>query len=210
MYARLVKGTAFLSREYGSIHNQTLNLNQGFLDTGTLFLFLNAPLTLMFGGNRMKNARNRGMLFGSWTGTSIEESASAVVGDSTGVKDCKVTAATFGTQVNKLSGEYVFLYTGESWELNGTPIVGLNDYGLVATGDPQENDIIVVTYTAASGGWEALGKDNDDLSKELNPDTEMFSVKPPSPIPVTSRRLALIRTTSIRPARCTSVCLISP
>jgi hypothetical protein len=31
---------------------------------------------------------------------------------------------------------------------------------------------LVITYTAASSGWEAVGKDNDDLSKELNPDTE--------------------------------------
>ena len=39
--------------------------------------------------------------------------------------------------------------------------------------DAVKGDIIVVTYTAAaSGGWEAIGKDNDDLSKELNPDTE--------------------------------------
>lgn len=28
------------------------------------------------------------------------------------------------------------------------------------------------SWTGEAGDWEALGKDNDDLSKELNPDTE--------------------------------------
>lgn len=120
----------------------------------------------------MKNARNRGMLFASWTGEAISEHASVVTGDSAGVQSCTVTPATFGTKVNKLSGEYTFMYTGDGWELNGNPITAPTEYGLTPEGSPQVNDILVVTYTAASGGWEALGKDNDDLSKELNPDTE--------------------------------------
>lgn len=121
--------------------------------------------------------RNRVMFFGSWDGNAIAASGDVSIGDSTGI-----TAATFATDglsdfgsAVTGSGEYNFMCTtgGESavWKLNGKE-VQLTNYGLTVTGTPAVGDIIVVTYTAASGGWEALGKDNDDLSKELNPDTE--------------------------------------
>lgn len=119
--------------------------------------------------------RNRVMFFGSWTGTAIAETASINIGDSTGV-----TAATFGESDSGIadfgsqvgaSGEYIFLYDGTNWKLNGVNATIAN-YGITLTGTPAKNDIIVVNYTKAAGGWEALGKDNDDLSKELNPDTE--------------------------------------
>ncbi len=117
--------------------------------------------------------RNRGMFFGSWTGQDIAEKAAVVIGDSIGITGCTVQASSFGTGVNNISGEYTFIYNGVAWELNNTAVGDLKTtYGLTITGEPVENDILVVEYTAASGGWEALGKDNDDLSKELNPDTE--------------------------------------
>lgn len=118
-----------------------------------------------------KLARNRGMFFASWTGTSVTEAATAV--SSNNSLTVAVTAATFGTAVSGTAGEYVFTYstTGTAWKLNGTAIT-TNDYGLSITGTPSNNDTITVTYTPASGGWEALGKDDDDLSKDLNPDTE--------------------------------------
>lgn len=117
-----------------------------------------------------KLGRNRLMFFGSWTGVAVDEAATATAAGS-GVTEASVTAATFGTKVNKTAGEYTFTYTGESWTYRSTPVT-LNDYGVIATSDPEEGDSITVQYTPASGGWEALGKDNDDLSKELNPDTE--------------------------------------
>lgn len=122
-----------------------------------------------------KLERNRGMFFGSWTGQSIAEKAAVNIGDSSGVTACTVTAATFGTAVKGISGEYTFNHNGTDWEMNGNVIAESalsTTYGLTATGDPAAGDILVVTYTAATGGWEALGKDNDDLGKELNPDTE--------------------------------------
>jgi len=120
-----------------------------------------------------KYERNRGMFFGSWTGQDIPESASVVIGDSAGVTGCTVTADAFGKGVKSISGEYTFTYNGTAWELNGAAVADIKTaYGLTITGDPIENDILVVAYTASSGAWEALGKDNDDLSKELNPDTE--------------------------------------
>lgn len=117
--------------------------------------------------------RNRGMYFGSWTGTAISAEYEFSVGDSTGI-----TAAAFDTGGEEdwvaavpTSGEYTFVYDGSKWLLNGNTVT-LSTYGITVTGAPAANDIFVVNYTAASGGWEALGKDNDDLSKELNPDTE--------------------------------------
>lgn len=120
----------------------------------------------------MKLARNRGMFFGSWTGTSIEAAAAAVVSGE-GITAATVTAATFSTAVSGASGEYTFTYDGtaEAWKYNATTVT-LTNYGIVVTGTAEDGDKIVVTFTAASGGWEALGKDDDDLSKELNPDTE--------------------------------------
>lgn len=120
--------------------------------------------------------RNRVMLFGSWTGAAVAEAASAKIGDSTGITAAGVTAATFGTKVNSLPGEYTFVCeqggaSNTKWTLNGVT-VDPEEYGITLTGTPATNDIVVVTYNPASGGWEPIGKDNDDLSKELNPDTE--------------------------------------
>lgn len=117
-----------------------------------------------------KLARNRGMLFASWTGTSISEAATAT-DTSASITAVSVTAATFGTAVSGVSGTYLFTYDGTNWKLNGTTVT-LSNYGLEITGTATSGDTITVEYTAASGGWEALGKDDDDLSKDLNADTE--------------------------------------
>lgn len=126
-----------------------------------------------------KQARNRLMFFGCWSPDAITASAKFNIGDSTGITAAAFTESTGATAfAGKVSGsgEYVFLCTAAGstpvWELNGEE-VSLTTYGITITGTPAKGDIIVVLYTAAaSGGWEAIGKDNDDLSKELNPDTE--------------------------------------
>ena len=118
--------------------------------------------------------RNRGMYFGSWDGNAIAEAGDISIGDSTGITAVVFATgglADFGTKVGK-SGEYTFNYDGTNWKIKGVNANLVDDYGLTVTGTPVAGDIIVVDYTKASGGWEALGKDNDDLSKELNPDTE--------------------------------------
>lgn len=117
-----------------------------------------------------KLARNRGMFFASWTGTAIEEAAT-VTATGTGISAATVSASDFGESVNQVSGIYVFTYDGTNWKLNGTTIT-LASYSITTTGTAASGDKITVDYTAASGGWEALGKDDDDLSKDLNPDTE--------------------------------------
>ena len=114
--------------------------------------------------------RNRGMFFGSWTGTATPESIDTLIGDSTGITKATVNATKFKT-VYSNSGEYVYIYDGENWRENGEKI-NLADVGVSVTGTPAAGDIIDVNYTKASGGWEALGKDNDNLTKDLNPDTE--------------------------------------
>lgn len=118
-----------------------------------------------------KLERNRGMFFGSWTGSGVSESASASIGDSTGITAASVVAATFGTAVSSRNGSYEFAYDGTNWKYNSTSIQ-LTNYGITVTGTPESGDTVTVTYVAASSGWDAIGKDNDDLSKELNPDTE--------------------------------------
>lgn len=161
--------TINLSSKAGAIRDGTL-----YLRNGTLFHGVLSTKQSMIGGRKMaRQERNRGMFFGSWTGQDIPESATVTTGDSVGISGCTVDAKTFGTGVKNISGEYVFMFNGTAWELNGVPVGDVKTtYGLTVTGEPAENDILVVEYTAAAGGWEALGKDNDDLSKELNPDTE--------------------------------------
>lgn len=122
--------------------------------------------------------RNRGMYFGSWTGSNIAEEATIFTDmpASVGTVDfADGGVADFGSQV-PASGEYVFYYTADdTWELNSATAT-LATYGIELTLEtgktPSAGDSITVNYTKASGGWEALGKDNDELSKELNPDTE--------------------------------------
>ena len=117
--------------------------------------------------------RNRGMYFGSWDGKPIAESAEIACDNAqVTVAFAQGGVADFGTAVGK-SGEYVFMFNGTKWELNSVAIDDMeSSYGITVSGSPAINDMIDVNYTAASGGWEALGKDNDDLSKELNADTE--------------------------------------
>lgn len=120
-------------------------------------------------------ARNRGMFFGSWDGNSITANCDISIGDSTGITAVSLTETTgmtaFSSKASGGSGEYVFTYDGTNWLYNGVAQT-MTEWGLTITGTPAENDIIVVDYTASAGGWEALGKDNDDLTKDLNPDTE--------------------------------------
>lgn len=113
--------------------------------------------------------RNRGMFFGSWTGQPIPASARATASGE-GVTAATVAVDTFASKVSG-SGTYVFTYDGTNWKLNGTIVTPAN-YGVTVTGTAEAGDTVTVVYVRASGGWEAIGKDNDELTKELNPDTE--------------------------------------
>ena len=117
--------------------------------------------------------RNRGMFFGCWDDTEQIPESGQVRTDSELVADFAENdgVSVFGTKVGGKSGEYVFNYNGDNWELNSKDVT-LSQYGITVTGTPVAGNIIDVNYVAASGPWEALGKDNDSLAKELNPDTE--------------------------------------
>ena len=117
-----------------------------------------------------KWTRERIMYFGSQLGHDIEEAAEAFI-DSKSITAVNVTAATFGGKVNQVSGEYSLSYKDGKWTMN-TMELEPQEYGIEITGTPAELDALTVVYTAKASGWEALGKDNDDLSKDLNPDTE--------------------------------------
>lgn len=119
-----------------------------------------------------KDARQKCIFFASWTGAAIDATATATF-EGSSITAVAVVAATFGEQVSNTTGEYVFTYssTGSTWKLNGSAVTIAN-YGITVTGTAANNDTITVNYIASSGGWEALGKDVDDLSKDLNPDTE--------------------------------------
>lgn len=119
-----------------------------------------------------KDARNKSIFFGSWTGAAVEATAAATkVG--TNITAVSVDAEDFQDKVGAASGTYVFTYDGTSttWKLNGSAVT-ISQYGITVTGTPSNGDTVTVVFTAGNGGWEALGKDVDDLSKDLNPDTE--------------------------------------
>ena len=122
-----------------------------------------------------KLARNRIMYFGAQKDGAIAENATATV-DNTDLKGLvTVDKAKFGTWCSKDSGEYTIIYDANKgkWFWNSAE-VNLTEAGVTIGGSatPANNDAIVVVYTAARSAWEALGKDNDDLSKELNAETE--------------------------------------
>ena len=119
-----------------------------------------------------KDARNKSIFFGSWTGTAVEPTAAATK-TGTNITAVSVDAGDFATKVGNASGTYVFTYdgTGTTWKLNGSTVT-ITQYGITVTGSPSNGDTVTVVFTAGNGGWEALGKDLDDLSKDLNPDTE--------------------------------------
>ncbi len=114
--------------------------------------------------------RNRIMYFGSRFGTDRVATTEAST-DSATITKVAVTTATFGTKVSNTPNEYNFYYDGEKWTYKGVE-ADLTEYGVEITGTPAENDLISIVYKSAASGWEALGKDNDDLTKDLNPDTE--------------------------------------
>ena len=118
-----------------------------------------------------KDERQKYIIFGSWTGAAVDAAANATSNNED--LTVSVTAETFGTKVGGKSGTYVFAYDGTSttWKTQGTAAT-LTQYGITATGTPEDGDTITVVYTAANGGWEAIGKDVDTLNKDMNPDTE--------------------------------------
>lgn len=87
---------------------------------------------------------------------AVSESATASVPTGqTGITAASVTAATFGTAVNKVGGTYEFeAVVGDSttWKLGETTVT-LSDYGITPTGTAADGDKITVVYVAASSQY---------------------------------------------------------
>lgn len=83
----------------------------------------------------------------AWEPVAEPESATATV-TGAGVTAASVTAATFGSQVHKVSGNYLFTFDGEDWSYRGATVT-LADFGITPTGSAAEGDTITVAYTAA-------------------------------------------------------------
>ena len=108
--------------------------------------------------------------FASFTNLPSAASAAATFeGDE--ITNVEITAATFGTAVDGQGGTYLFTYDGTNWKYKGATITP-ETYGITITGTPGSGDTITVKFSPANNGWSVLGHDSDDLSKEMNPDTE--------------------------------------
>ena len=113
---------------------------------------------------------------------AVSESATASIGESTGITAASVVAATFGEKVEDASGTYVFEATVEdtttTWKL-GDNTVTLSDYGVAVTGTANDGDAVTVTYTAASAAVVAnavLLHDVDVTSGDANGTALYFGV----------------------------------
>lgn len=89
---------------------------------------------------------------------AVSESATADIGESTGITAASVTASTFGTKVGKIGGTYKFsaseVDSSIVWKLNGETVT-LAQYGITPTGTAVDGDTIDVEYVAAKAGIDA-------------------------------------------------------
>lgn len=83
---------------------------------------------------------------------SVSESATADIGESTGITAASVVAATFGTKIGGVSGTYEFEYdlTNTKWMI-GDKEANLTQYGISVTGTAADGDTVTIEYVAASG-----------------------------------------------------------
>lgn len=116
------------------------------------------------------------------TGISIDPVAN-VTYNSESLTDVTVTAATFSTKVSGESGTYKFVYDADaeagtpnpSWKLNAES-VDLTEYGIVVTGDPDDEDEITVVFTAGgtTGATAILLHDVDVTTGTKNAQVVIF------------------------------------
>lgn len=79
---------------------------------------------------------------------NILESATASIGESTGISAASVNAETFGAKVSNADGTYEFAYDGADWKLGETTVT-LSQYGITVTGTASDGDTISVVYVSA-------------------------------------------------------------
>jgi len=87
---------------------------------------------------------------GDYVFTYTASTASASIVGSTGISGATVDVAVFETLL-ATTGDYVFTFDGTDWKYDSN-VVTLADYGIVATGTPNLNDVITISY--AEDKWE--------------------------------------------------------
>ena len=135
--------------------------------------------------------RNRGMFFASWSGICQDEEYSsephvysdntiyyADIVDISLLRQALPETGRYLTEYNSTNSWDISIYTesGHGWnpiirKTNGTDI-GLNLHYETFGAQPKYKRGTEFYYTQKNYTWEAIGKDNDSLLKELNPDTE--------------------------------------
>lgn len=83
---------------------------------------------------------------------AVSESATADIGESTGITAASVVAATFGTKIGGKSGTYEFEASVEDTTVTWTyddETVTLNEYGISVTGTAVDGDTVTIEYVAA-------------------------------------------------------------
>ena len=93
-------------------------------------------------GSWSPNITDYGLTASGIVSSSVSASVSGAITNAT------INKTTWETQIIN-TGIYNFIYDGADWNLDNSQI-NLATYGITITGTPEENDVITVTYTAAT------------------------------------------------------------
>lgn len=83
---------------------------------------------------------------------TTSRSATASIGESTGITSASVDLATFITQIT-IDGDYIFRFDGSNWIYDGVN-TNLSIYGITYEGTPAENDTITISLTTIENRGE--------------------------------------------------------
>lgn len=83
---------------------------------------------------------------------TTSRSATASIGESTGITSASVDLATFITQITN-DGDYVFTFDGSNWIYDGIN-TNLSIYGITYKGTPANNDTITISLTTIENRGE--------------------------------------------------------
>lgn len=99
---------------------------------------------------------------------TTSRSATASIGESTGITSASVDLATFITQIT-IDGDYVFTFDGSNWTYDGVN-TNLSIYGITYEGTPANNDTITISLTTIENiGELTLYVSTQDENTNHNP-----------------------------------------
>lgn len=92
--------------------------------------------------------------------TQRETNLVASKGDSTGITNVTVNAATFLDKMGSThSGVYEATFDGSVWHKENGEIINLTEYGITVTGTPVENDKVIITETTQTLTFDVVDFD---------------------------------------------------